>query len=401
MSVRGRDDPSQGMQVTRVVPEWPASSLMHRIPRRSWVTGKSRPAGGRQPKPIRVDHGKVAPLVVPGTPLNRRERPVDADQVERVQLLPATRRSSRSGLDQQRRVARVSVTYRRWAGMTEMQMAREDHVDPAPSKPLDGHGGTADHLVFIVGAGQIEGMVGHDNAGDAGTATVQAGASAQNLALVYPPVLEGKRAGGVDSEYRDLPIGIKRFDVVARYGAGRPRAATAIAPSGCTMVHRGCPGRPPAEQASCRGSGGRSRIARSVLFASGRRRRQGCRDGWRQSLPAEPARCADRGGRNEGPKYAPACACACESAQLFAAGNAGFWRHDHPEGARTDAIAQGRFEQDHFTIGCDCQTRRSRAHRDFMRLENLQIGDVRRAEHMLDGQHQKAAAACRRCAADP
>ena len=38
MSVRGRDDPSQGMQVTRVVPEWPVSSLLHRIPRRSWVT---------------------------------------------------------------------------------------------------------------------------------------------------------------------------------------------------------------------------------------------------------------------------------------------------------------------------------------------------------------------------
>ena len=109
--------------------------------------------------------------------------------------------------------------------MAKMQMSREDHVDPAPSKPLDGHGGTADHVVFSVSAGQIEGVVGHDNADDARTTTVQAGASAQNLTLVYPPVLEGKRAGGVDSDYRDLPIGIKRFDVladVAPIGRERP-----------------------------------------------------------------------------------------------------------------------------------------------------------------------------------
>src|SRR4051812_47858792 len=107
--------------------------------------------------------------------------------------------------------------------MTEMQMARKDHVDPAPSKPLDGHRGTADHVVFS--AGQIEGVVGHDNANDARTTTVQAGASTQNLTLVYPPVLEGKRAGGVDSDYRYFPIGIKRFDIladVAPIGRERP-----------------------------------------------------------------------------------------------------------------------------------------------------------------------------------
>ena len=97
--------------------------------------------------------------------------------------------------------------------MAEMQVAREDHIDPTPRKSLDGHGGTADHLVFIVAAGQIKGMVGHDNADKAGIATVQAGASAQNLALVNPPVLEGKRAGSVDAEYRDFLIGIKWFDV--------------------------------------------------------------------------------------------------------------------------------------------------------------------------------------------
>src|SRR5918998_1492656 len=121
-------------------------------------------------------------------------------------------------------MARVSVMYRCWNCTAEMEMARQDHIDPAPSKTMDGHGGTADHFVFTISAGQIERMVRHDNADDVGTATVQAGATAQNLALIYSPILKRERAGGVDPEYRDLRIGIKRFDVVANVApVGRER----------------------------------------------------------------------------------------------------------------------------------------------------------------------------------
>lgn len=39
---------------------------------------------------------------------------------------------------------------------------------------------------------------------------------------------------------------------------------------------------------------------------------------------------------------------------LIAIGSVSFRRHNHPQGAAADAVLQGRSQQNHFTIGCDC-----------------------------------------------
>ena len=107
------------------------------------------------------------------------------------------------------------VTLCAFAGMADMQMAGEDQIHAAPRKARHGHVRAPDQTVKFVAFGQIEGVMGHDDARAIFPACFQPRATPGDLPRVDAAVLERERPRGVDAYDRDFVIGVKRLEVLA------------------------------------------------------------------------------------------------------------------------------------------------------------------------------------------
>ena len=76
------------------------------------------------------------------------------------------------------------VTLCAFAGMADMQMAGEDQIYTAPRKARHGHVRASNQAVKFVAFGQIEGVMGHDDARAIFAAFFQPGATPGDLPRV-------------------------------------------------------------------------------------------------------------------------------------------------------------------------------------------------------------------------
>lgn len=85
----------------------------------------------------------------------------------------------------------------------------------AARKCSHGHLRTSDQTVKLVGFGQIEGMMGDDDARAILAACVEPRATPGDLLAINAAIFKGERAGSIETHDRDFIIGVERLEVPA------------------------------------------------------------------------------------------------------------------------------------------------------------------------------------------
>jgi hypothetical protein len=127
------------------------------------LAGGLRPAVWSELETVCPRDRESAPVNVPGQAIDSDVRPLDPNQIPRVQFSPAARGRCGSRLNKQRGVSRNPVPQGTRAGAACVKVPRENHVDPTTCKSRHRHVGATDEAVGALGVCHIERVMGDED----------------------------------------------------------------------------------------------------------------------------------------------------------------------------------------------------------------------------------------------